>query len=81
MNNSRHPNSFLLTYFKGKELQGQERQEDIKVTTYVINKGQKNQYFGLKNAKSGDVLHYAPNNWKTEKGALNWAKKNGYEIA
>ena len=52
----------------------------MKVTTYVINKGQKSQYFGLKNAKSGDVLHYAPNNWKTEKGALNWAKKNGYEI-
>ena len=39
------------------------------------------KYFGLKNAKSGDVLHYAPNNWKTEKGALNWAKKNGYKIA
>ena len=41
----------------------------------------KSQYFGLKNAESGDVLHYAPNNWKTEKGALNWAKKNGYKIA
>lgn len=53
----------------------------MKVTTYIINKGQKSQYFGLKNAKSSDVLHYAPNNWKTEKGALNWAKKNGYEIA
>ena len=53
----------------------------MKVTTYVINKGQKSQYFGLKNAESGDVLHYAPNNWKTEKGALNLEKKNRYKIA
>ena len=60
---------------------GAGKVKDMKVTTYVINKGQKSQYFGLKNAESGDVLHYAPNNWKTEKGALNWAKKNGYEIA
>lgn len=53
----------------------------MKVTTYVINKGQKSQYFGLMNAEDKQVLHYAPNNWKTEKGALNWAKRNGYEIA
>ena len=51
------------------------------VTTYVINKGTSNQYYGLKNAKENTVLHYAPNNWKTEKGAINWAKKKGYEIA
>ena len=52
----------------------------MKVTAYCINKGQSTQYYGLKNAESGDILHYAPNNWKTEKGALNWAVKHGYEI-
>lgn len=52
----------------------------MKVKTYCINKGQSTQYFGLMNAKSGDVLIYAPNNWKTEKGALRWAVKNGYTI-
>ena len=46
------------------------------VETYVINKGTPSQYFGLK-TPDGEVIH-APNNWKTEKGALNWAKKNGY---
>lgn len=52
----------------------------MKVTTYCINKGQPTQYFGLKNAKDNQVLYYAPNNWKTEKGALRWAVKHGYEI-
>lgn len=46
------------------------------VSPYVINQGTQSQYFGLKMA-DGTVLH-APNNWKTEQGALNWAKKNGY---
>ena len=53
----------------------------MKVTAYVINKGTASQYYGLKNKEENQVLHYAPNNWKTEKGALNWAKKHGYEIA
>lgn len=52
----------------------------MKVTTYCINKGQPGQYFGLKDAKDNQVLHYAPNNWKTEKGALRWAAKQGLEI-
>lgn len=52
----------------------------MKVTTYCINRGTNSQYFGLKNVEDGDVLHYAPNNWKTEKGALNWAKNHGYEV-
>lgn len=52
----------------------------MKVTTYCINKGQPTQYFGLKNSKDNQVLYHAPNNWKTEKGALNWAKKNGLEV-
>ena len=53
----------------------------MKVTTYIINKGQPSQYYGLKDAKEGTVLYGAPNNWKTERGALNWAKKHGLEIA
>lgn len=52
----------------------------MKVTTYCINKGQPTQYFGLKNAEDNQVLCFAPNNWKTEKGALRWAVKHGYEI-
>lgn len=52
----------------------------MKVTTYCINKGRPSQYFGLKNARSGDVLYSAPNNWKTEKGALNWAIKHGFKV-
>ena len=53
----------------------------MKVTTYVINKGTTSQYFGLKNAEGNAVLYSAPNNWKTEKGALNWERKHGFEIA
>ena len=53
----------------------------MKVTTYIINSGRPSQYYGLKNVQDNQVLHFAPNNWKTEKGALNWAKKNGLETA
>lgn len=53
----------------------------MKVSTYCINKGQPSQYFGLKNSEENQVLHAAPNNWKTEKGALNWAKKHGYDTS
>ena len=52
----------------------------MKVTVYCINKGQPGQFFGLKNKNDNQVLHYAPNNWKTEAGALRWAVKHGYEI-
>lgn len=52
----------------------------MKVTTYIINNGQLNQYYGLKTVQENQVLYAAPNNWKTKKGALNWAKKHGYEI-
>jgi len=52
----------------------------MKVTTYIINKDQPTQYYGLKNAEEGTILYYAPNNWKTEKGALRWAVKHGYSI-
>ena len=52
----------------------------MKVTTYCINKGNASQYFGLKNAEENAVLYFAPNNWKTEKGAINWAKKHGFQV-
>lgn len=52
----------------------------MKVTTYCINKGTVTEYYGLKNEEENQVLYSAPNNWKTEKGALNWAKKHGFEI-
>ena len=54
--------------------------EKIKVKTYCVNRGTSSQYFGLKNAKENTVLHSAPNNWKTERGAYGWAKKNGYQV-
>lgn len=50
----------------------------MKVTVYIINKGQKNQYYGLKTVDENMVLTYAPT-WKTLNGAKRWAKKNGYE--
>ena len=52
----------------------------MKVTIYCINKGTASQYFGLKNVDENQVLYGAPNNWKTEKGAINWAKRNGFEV-
>jgi hypothetical protein len=52
----------------------------MKVTVYRINKGTSSQYFGLKNATENTVLFSAPNNWKTEKGATNWAKKHGLQV-
>lgn len=52
----------------------------MKVTTYTINEGAASQYYGLKRVNDNHVLYYAPNNWKTKRGAINWAKKNGYEV-
>ena len=52
---------------------------EMKVTTYCINNGTESQYFGLKNAEENTVLHYTPT-WKTEKGAIRWAIKNGFEV-
>ena len=54
--------------------------EKLKVKTYCINRGQPTQYYGLKTAKENTVLHSAPNNWKTERGAYGWAEKHGYEV-
>lgn len=76
-NIDKHKKMIIIIYV----IKQRKEQMKMKLTTYCINKGQKTQYFGLKNAEENTVLYYAPNNWKTEKGALNWAKKHGYEIA
>lgn len=55
--------------------------DTIEVTTYVINEGTSSQYYGLKTIEDNQVLTFAPNNWKTEKGALNWAKNHGCTVA
>lgn len=52
----------------------------MKVTTYVINKWQPGQYFGLKDADSGAIIYHAPNNWKTQNGAKRWAINHGCEF-
>lgn len=51
----------------------------MKVKVYCINKGTSSQYFGLKDATDNAVLPYTPT-WKTEKGAIRWAIKNGFEV-
>ena len=42
----------------------------MKVTTYTINEGTASQYYGLKSVNDNHVLYYAPNNWKTKRGAI-----------
>lgn len=49
------------------------------VKTYSINTTDGKRY-GLMNAKTGDVLRPC-DKWKTERGAIQYAKRNGYEIA
>ena len=50
------------------------------VSVYCINKGTPSEYYGLKNAEENTVLHFAPNNWKTEAGAKRWAQRNGFTV-
>lgn len=52
----------------------------MEVKTYCINKGTTAQYYALINAEDDSVLHYAPNNWRTEEGAKRWARKHGYTV-
>ena len=52
----------------------------MKVKTGTINTNKPTQYFILKDAEDGRVLYSAPNNWKTERGAVRWAEKNGLEV-
>lgn len=54
--------------------------EPMRVKVYVINEGTSSQYYGLKNADENTILTYAPNNWKSKRGAENWAKKHGFTV-
>lgn len=56
-----------------------EKGNHMKVTTFSINTTDGKRY-GLKNAKTGDVLHCATAKYKTERGAINYAIKRGFEI-
>ena len=51
-----------------------------KVTTGWYNGSDRRRYYMLYNVHTGDVLVAAPNNWKTEKGALRWALAAGHDI-
>lgn len=51
----------------------------MKVKVYCINEGTSAAYYGLCNAQNGVPL-YAPNNWKTERGAIRWAQGHGHEV-
>lgn len=52
----------------------------MKVTIVEFTTTAGNRY-GLKNAKTGQLLTYCSSKWKTSRGAINYAKKHGYEIA
>lgn len=54
--------------------------ESLTVTTYLINEGQKSEYYGLKEVRENRVLYGAPNNWKTRNGALRWARTHGFAV-
>lgn len=51
----------------------------MKVTTFSINTTDGKRY-GLKNANTGDVLHCATAKYKTERGAVSYARKRGFEV-
>lgn len=55
----------------------------MKVTTGIINRGTDAERYVLLCIDRGEkfVMPYAPNNWKTERGAKSWAKKRGYEVS
>ena len=55
------------------------RYELIKLLSALLEEGYIIS-FRLKTAKENTVLHSAPNNWKTERGAYGWAEKHGYEV-
>lgn len=51
----------------------------MKVRIYEMNYGTTTKYYGLMNAEDNTPLmnfHV----WKTEKGAIRWAEKNGYKV-
>lgn len=51
----------------------------MKVKITCINEGQTGQHYCIVDAEENQVLWYAPNNWKTVKGAEKWAERHGYE--
>lgn len=51
----------------------------MKVTTFSINTTDGKRY-GLKNAKTGQVLYGATAKYKTERGAVSYARKRGFEV-
>ena len=60
-----------------KAIKSCDEEYKMKVTSYVINKGQSGEYYGLKNKETNQVLYSAPNNWKSREGAKRWAEKKG----
>ena len=52
----------------------------MKVTTFSINTANGKRY-GLKNAKTGQVLYGATAKYKTESGAVDYAKRHGCKEA
>ena len=55
------------------------KEPQMKVTTFSINTTDGKRY-GLKNAKTGQVLYGATAKYKTESGAVSYAKRHGYEF-
>ena len=56
--------------------------DKFKVIPYCVNKGTSSEYYGLMAVEKDNkwVLRAAPNNWKTERGAVNWGRKHGYNV-
>mgnify|MGYP007043824091 FL=1 len=52
----------------------------MKVTTFSTNTTDGKRH-GLKNAKTGQVPYGATAKHKTESGAVDYAKRHGYEIS
>ena len=65
----------MLYYSYKKE---ERKVTKMKVKTFSINTTA-GKRFGLVNME-GQILTNATAKWKTEKGALNFAKKMGYEV-
>lgn len=50
----------------------------LTVKPFTINEGQPTQHYKLVTVPDGDVLYGQPaGGWKTIKGAIRWATKNG----
>lgn len=67
----------IMCMMVGDTVKTKDEEYKMKVTSYVINKGQSGEYYGLKNKETNQVLYSAPNNWKSRDGAKRWAEKKG----